>query len=180
MLGISFVTLPADMEERRRPTEPPFRYVERLAREKVRLPARSHPDALIIGGDTVAVMAGRVLEKPRDETEASEMLNALSGNVHQVFSGLALAREGECVSGVATARVLFRPLAPALIEDYVESGEPLDKAAAYGIMGYGSALVERIEGDYYAVVGLSVFTLFDLLPDLGLQYAPGRIKRLGR
>lgn len=92
-----------------------------------------------------------------------------------MFTGLALARGGRTVSRVATARVLFRPLAPALLDAYVATGEPMDKAGAYGIQGCGSIFVERVEGDYYAVVGFPVAAFAFLLPELGLDYLPGRV-----
>ena len=172
MLGISFEVAPAGVEERRGRGEPPHRYVERLSREKAgAAPAR--PGALTVAGDTIVVLDGRVLEKPSGPGEAAAMLAALSGRTHTVCSGLALARGTEVASAAVVARVLFRDLGPDLIERYVETGEPLDKAGAYGIQGYGSALVREIEGDYFTVVGLSVAAFVELLPELGLEYVPG-------
>ncbi len=173
MLGIRFKVVPAGVEERRGPGESPWRYVERLAGEKARAAAPAHPDALIVAGDTIVVCDGRVLEKPGGPEDAAAMLAALSGKAHAVYSGLALARGTRTTSGVATARVVFRDIGRALIDRYVGTGEPLDKAGAYGIQGYGSALVKEIEGDYFTVVGLSVAEFVTLLPELGLQYAPG-------
>ena len=175
MLGLSFTVSPADVEERREPGEAPLGYVERLSREKALAVSPACASALTIAGDTIVVLDGRVLEKPADREEAAAMLASLSGCVHTVYSGLALARGGRVASRVARARVAFRHVGRELIDSYVETGEPLDKAGAYGIQGYGSALVERIEGDYFTVVGLSVAAFVELLPELGLEYRPGRV-----
>ena len=173
MLGIPFTVAAAGVEERRGPAESPHRYVDRLSREKAAATMPAHPGALTVAGDTVVVLGERVLEKPAGPVDAAAMLAALSGKGHTVYSGLALGREGEIRSRVATARVLFHDLGRNLIDRYVETGEPLDKAGAYGIQGYGSALVKEIEGDYFTVVGLSVAAFVTLLPELGLVYRPG-------
>lgn len=175
MLGLSFTVSPADVEELRQPGEEPRRYVERLSREKARTVAPAWANALTIAGDTIVVLDGRVLEKPVDRDEATGMLAALSGRAHTVYSGLALAHAGRIASGVASARVAFRRVGRDLIDSYVDTGEPLDKAGAYGIQGCGSALVARIEGDYFTVVGLSVAAFVGLLPELRLEYRPGQV-----
>ena len=175
MLGLSIAVQPSEVEEVREPGEAPHRYVERLAREKTARVSRRRPLPLTVGGDTVVELDGEVLEKPCSQAEAAEMLSALSGRVHTVYTGMALGRSGRVVSRVAVARVSFRSFSRAWAEEYVASGEPMDKAAAYGIQGLGSALVERVEGDYYAVVGFSVIAFVELLTELGLDYRPGRI-----
>lgn len=184
MLGLAFRTVPAEIEERRAPGEPPRRYVERLAREKAERVAATDraaegadggADPLIVAGDTVVELDGQVLEKPADPAQARAMLSALSGRGHWVYTGLALSRRRRTVSCVATARVVFRSISPALIDAYVATGEPMDKAGAYGIQGFGSALVARVEGDYYAVVGFPVAAFASLLPELGLEYMPGEV-----
>jgi len=174
MLGLTFRVVPADVEERRVPGEAPEDYVERLSREKALAVSPAHPDSLKIAGDTIVVLKGHVLEKPADRAEAVAMLTALSGRAHSVYSGLALAWKGKVVSRVARAKVLFRKVERTFIESYVRTGEPLDKAGAYGIQGYGSTMIEAIEGDYYTVVGLSVAAFVALLAELGLEYRPGR------
>ncbi|MCY3611486.1 MAG: Maf family protein [Gemmatimonadetes bacterium] len=173
MLGLTFSVVPADVEERREQGEPPRRYVERLSRAKVRRVMAVHADALVIGGDTVVATDGCVLEKPRDGAGAVRMLSSLSGSEHEVYSGLAVAAHGRIASNVAAARVIFRTLTREVIEAYVATGEPLDKAGAYGVQGIGASLVERIEGDYYTVVGLSVAAFVDLIPAVGFEYLPG-------
>ncbi len=173
MMGLSFAVERPSVEERRRPGERPAAYVERLACEKARSVASDRPSALTVAGDTVVGLDGAVLEKPDGPAGAAAMLSALSGRAHTVYSGLALAREGLLASAVSTAQVWFRPLDRETIDAYVATGEPLDKAAAYGIQGFGAALVERVEGDYYAVVGLSVASFADLLGAVGLRYRSG-------
>lgn len=175
MLGLSFRVVPAGVEERRGVVESPHDYVERLSREKVAQVVADHPDALVVGGDTVVVLDGRVLEKPSGPPEAVEMLVALAGRTHRVYSGLAVAANGKVESRVARAGVTFRPVARDLIERYVDTGEPLDKAGAYGIQGYGAALVDRVEGDYFTVVGMSVAGFVGVLPRVGLEYRPGAV-----
>ncbi len=175
MLGLSFDVVPADVEERRDRDEAPEDYVDRLSREKAFAVSSAHPGALKIAGDTIVVLGGHVLEKPAGRAEAAAMLTALSGRAHWVYSGLALAWDGKTVSRVARARVHFREFGRAFLDSYVDTGEPLDKAGAYGIQGYGSAMVEAVEGDYYTVVGLSVAAFVDLLPEVGLEYLPGRV-----
>lgn len=175
MLGLSFDVVPADVEERRSRDETPEDYVDRLSREKALAVSPAHPGALKIAGDTIVVFRGDVLEKPADRAEAVAMLTALSGRAHWVYSGLALAWNGRVVSRVARSRVFFREFGRRFTDSYVETGEPLDKAGAYGIQGYGSTMVRAIEGDYFTVVGLSVAAFVDLLPELGLEYLPGRV-----
>lgn len=175
MLGLSFRVAPADVEERLGAVESPHGYVERLSREKASRVAAAHPDALVVGGDTVVVLDGRVLEKPSGPPEAVDMLVSLADRKHRVYSGLAVAANGKMESRVARAGVTFRPVTRDLIERYVETGEPLDKAGSYGIQGCGAALVDRIEGDYFTVVGMSVAAFMGVLPRVGLEYRPGAI-----
>ena len=179
MLGLSFEAVPADVEEVRRPHEPPRRYVERLAREKAACVSRSFPTRLTVGGDTVVGLGDQVLEKPHSRSEAAEMLSALSGKAHTVYTGMAVGCNGRMASRTASARVSFRSFPHAWAEEYVATGEPMDKAAAYGIQGLGSALVERVEGDYYAVMGFSVCAFVGVLAELGFEYRPGRIVAAG-
>lgn len=122
-------------------------------------------DSIIIGADTIVVKNGRILGKPRDEKEAIDMLSYLSGNMHEVYSGIALLnnRDGQEVSGYSITRVYFRNTTEAEIKDYVRFADPLDKAGAYGIQDCGSLLVERIEGNYGTVMGFSTVLFADLM-----------------
>jgi MAF protein len=122
------------------------------------------------GGD------GDVLGKPRDEREAVEMLQRLSGREHEVFTGVAVATDGHVESDLERVRVRFRSLDRRACEEYVATGESLDKAGAYAIQGYGSALVEAIRGDYFAVMGLPVVCTLKLIQRFGWRYAFGRLE----
>ncbi len=127
-----------------------------------------NPDDAVIAADTVVFLDGVLLEKPRTAEEACAMLRRLSGNTHVVCTGVAVAYHGETRSFVQQTRVTFRNLSDELIARYVATGEPMDKAGAYGIQGRGALLVEGIEGDYFNVVGLPVSALYRLLLDMGV------------
>ena len=177
MLGLRFDVEPADIDETYRPGENAAAHAERLAREKAAAVARRQPGALVIGADTVVVIDEEVLGKPRDADHAVEMLLRLQGREHLVATGIAVA-EGQDVRGaVETVRVRFRSFDAAAARLYARTGEPLDKAGAYGIQGYGATLVERIDGDYFAVVGLPIARLIVLLESLGWRYDFGGLTR---
>ena len=127
-----------------------------------------NPDDAIIAADTVVFLDGVLLEKPATADEACVMLRRLSGNTHTVCTGVAVAFRGETRSFVQQTRVTFYDLPDSLIDWYVSTGEPMDKAGAYGIQGKGALLVKGIEGDYFNVVGLPVSPLYRLLLDMGV------------
>lgn len=177
-LGVRFAVEPADVPEERRAGETAAEFVERLAREKALAVAARLPGALVIGSDTVVVLDDDVLEKPRDPAHAVEMLLRLQGREHTVATGVAVAYEGaRVISGVEQVRVRFRTFDRAFARAYVDTGEPMDKAGAYGIQGYGAALVDGIHGDYFAVMGLPLVRLLALLGELGWTYRFGTITR---
>lgn len=179
-LGIAHRVDPAAIVEVRAPGETPEAYVERLAREKAEAVAARHPAAPVLGGDTTVAMGPRILEKPADEEDAVAILLALAGREHRVATGLALVIPGGTVhTGVQVTRVRFRPFSEAEARAYVATGEPMDKAGAYGIQGLGGALVEGIEGDFSAVVGLSVPLLLRLFREGGLPWAFPRPRHAG-
>lgn len=178
-LGLEFETLPADIDERYLDHETPPEHAERLSREKALKIAADRPEALVVGSDTIVVIDGDVLGKPRDREHAVEMLMRLSGREHEVCTGVAVAHGGRVESGLERVRVRFRPLDRAACEAYVATGEPMDKAGAYGIQGFGSALVEGIDGDYFAVMGLPVVRMLSLIERHGWRYAFGRLVRTG-
>lgn len=173
LLGLTFEVAPADVDESWRNGEPPAEHAERLAREKAAVAER--PGAVTIAADTIVVVDDDILGKPRDAAEAERMLARLAGREHVVFTAIAVAYAGKTVSGVEATRVRFRPLDAGQITAYVATGEPLDKAGAYGIQGFGAVLVERIEGDYFTVMGLGLARLAGLLGAVGLRYAFGAI-----
>ena len=170
MIGIAHEVIPADVDETYRAGEVPREHAERLAREKASALAARAPEAVIIAADTIVVVDGDVLGKPQDADEAVRMLRRLAGRAHTVFTAVAVARGAQMLSGVEEVGVTFRPLDDATIRSYVATREPMDKAGAYGIQGYGAAIVERIDGDYFAVMGLAIGRMLALLRELGVRY----------
>lgn len=155
-----------DSEEVLIPNETPEQTVRRLAEEKARnVSKKTQEDAWILAADTVVVLDERILGKPKDENDAFRMLSALSANVHQVFTGIAVldTKTGRCETVAEVTKVTFRALSEAEIQRYIATGEPMDKAGAYGIQEKGALLVEGIEGDYFNVVGLPLCRLGMLL-----------------
>ncbi len=171
MLGLTFDVVQPDIDETWREGEPPALHVERLAREKAQQVAAGRPDALVIACDTIVVLDGDVLGKPRDAEDAVHMLMRLRGREHRVETGIAIAGPGNRLESSAEgALVRFRHFDRITAEEYVATGEPLDKAGAYGIQGLGAALVDLIEGDFFAVMGLPVSRMISLLRALGWRY----------
>ena len=149
---------------------PPEELVRRLSAEKAAAVAgRAGEDAIVIAADTVVALEGAVLGKPADELDAFKMLSALSGVRHQVYTGVTVCRGGEKQTAHEVTDVTFRELSEEEIEHYIATGEPMDKAGAYGIQGYGAMLVEGIGGDYYNVMGLPVCRLARMLAGFGLD-----------
>lgn len=166
-LGISFCVRPADCDEHSAEHDPE-RLVCELARRKA-MAVDAGPQDTVIAADTVVCLSGEILGKPHDSAEASNMLHRLSGRMHTVFTGVAVRRSGQILVRAEKTDVYFRTLPDEYIERYVESGEPLDKAGAYGIQGVGGAFVRRIEGDFYNVMGLPLCTLCQMLEEIGAQ-----------
>jgi septum formation protein len=170
LIGIAHVVQPADIDETLFDGETPVGHSERLAREKAHTIAHRDPDAVVIAADTIVVVDGAILGKPKDTADARAMLQRLSGRGHEVYTAIAVAHGERTVSAVERVGVVFRPLGDAEIAAYVATGEPMDKAGAYGIQGYGATIVERVEGDYFSVVGLGLRRLVALLAELGIPY----------
>ena len=176
LIGIAHEVRPADIDERALAGETPQAHCERLAREKaVALTGDAGDGALVIGADTIVVIDDAILGKPRDEDDAARMLRALSGRTHAVLTAVAVVRQGRVESGVESVRVTFRALDDTEIAAYIATREPMDKAGAYGIQGYGATIVERIEGDYFAVMGLALSRLIGLMARVGVRYEFGRL-----
>ena len=149
---------------------PPEELVRRLSAEKAAAVAgRAGEDAIVIAADTVVALEGAVLGKPADELDAFKMLSALSGVRHQVYTGVTVCRGGEKQTAHEVTDVTFRELSEGEIEDYIATGEPMDKAGAYGIQGYGALLIQGISGDYYNVMGLPVCRLGGMLARFGVD-----------
>ncbi len=170
MLGIPHRVDPSDVPEIPQPREPAERFAVRLAREKALQVAARHPGTPVLGADTVVVLGHQLLGKPTSPADAARMLRELSGREHRVVTAVALARDRDVRDRCDVTRVWFRPLTADLIGAYVATGEPLDKAGAYGVQGYGAVLVERMEGDFFSVMGLPVRLVIELLEEAGLPY----------
>ena len=175
LIGIPHEVLPANVDESVLLGEAPAPHCERLARAKVEALARWHDDAIVIGSDTIVVIDGDILGKPRDAADAVAMLQRLRGRTHTVLTAVAVCYRGQVLSGVEAVSVTFRPIDDARIAAYVATGEPMDKAGAYGIQGYGATNIERIDGDYFAVMGLPLGRMVALLAEHGLTYLYGAI-----
>ena len=176
LIGITHDVRPADVDETVLPNEAPVPYCERLARAKADALALDNPDAVIVGSDTIVVIDGDILGKPTDRAHAIAMLTQLSGRTHTVFTAVAVAYGGHTRSGVESVSVTFRPLDQTRIAAYVDTDEPMDKAGAYGIQGYGATNVERIDGDYFAVMGLPLGRMVGLMREHGLRYEYGPLR----
>ena len=174
LVGIAHEVRPANIDERYLSGESPRAHAERLAREKA---ARiREPGALVIGSDTIVVIDGDVLGKPNDAADAATMLHRLSGRTHTVITAVAVAWQERLESGVEEAEVTFHRLSDRDITEYIATGEPMDKAGAYGIQGFGATIVCRVDGDYFAVMGLPLQHLVRLLGRVGLRYAFGPVE----
>ena len=170
MLGIPHLVDPSDIPEDPEPGESGEQVAARLAREKALQVAARHPGARVLGADTVVALGDRLLAKPGSPADAARMLAELSGREHRVVTAVALAYEGKVQERHDVTRVWFRPLSAEWITAYVATGEPMDKAGAYGVQGYGAVLVERIEGDFFSVMGLPVRLVVELLELAGAPY----------
>jgi septum formation protein len=166
MLGMAVRVTPPNIPEVRRPVETPMDYVERLAREK----ALAVAGRLVLGADTTVVVRDEVLEKPVDASDALRMLRKLQGRTHQVVTSVALVADEAIHQATDVTNVVFRRMEESFLEAYVATGEPMDKAGAYGIQGFGAALVERIDGDFFSVMGLPIRLVLDLLEQAGRPY----------
>ena len=171
MLGVRDLRIiPARGEEKYAPGLPPAEIVRVLSRAKAEeVAAACAPEDVVVAADTVVWVDDRVFGKPKDRAEAVAMLHTLSGRGHEVFTGVTVLRGGECRSETERTEVFFRPLTDREIEAYVDSGEPMDKAGAYGVQGQGALLVERIDGDFFNVMGLPVEQLGLVLARFGVK-----------
>jgi septum formation protein len=173
-IGLRFDVEPAEVDESVLPGEEALAHVRRLALEKARAVAARRPDAIVMAGDTVVVLDGEIMAKPADRDDAVAMLLRLQGRTHRVETGVAVvAPAGREVADVVGADVHFRSFDRAFAEAYVATGEPMDKAGAYGIQGFGALLVDRVDGDFFAVVGLPVARVVGLLGKVGWEYRFG-------
>ena len=171
MLGVSgLIVRPAVGEEACDPALPPPQLCTALAEAKAReVAACAGEDDVVIAADTIVVHGGRVYGKPHSPAEAAEMLRTLSGDTHEVYTGVCVIRRGVCRCRADRSLVTFRPLSGGEIERYIATGEPMDKAGAYGAQGKGALFVERIDGDFFNVMGLPLCMLGEMLKEQGVE-----------
>ncbi len=162
-VGWKFEKQIADIDESRQKDEKPENYVQRLAREKAVAVAVNYENQFVLGADTIVLIDGKILGKPKDFDEAREMLETLSGNWHEVLTGIAVVKNNETAVDFQRTKVKFAEMSEAEIGFLVEKGEPLDKAGAYAVQAQAALYIERIEGDYWNVVGLPVNLVYRLL-----------------
>lgn len=169
-----FIVRPAQGEELADPSLAPGTLVEALSRQKaLEISSAAKEDDLIIAADTVVAVDGQVLGKPHSTQQAHQMLSALSGREHTVYTGVTVCRGDQILTQHEATAVRFRPLTAQEIDAYIATGEPMDKAGSYGIQGRGALLVEGISGDYFNVVGLPVCRLGRMLTQFGVDPLTG-------
>ena len=172
LLDLSFEVITADIDEALNTGSPVCDEVARLSFEKAHaVSLKTDIDDIIISADTIVELNGKAFGKPKTAEEAHLMLKALSNNTHRVLTGITVMQGKKFKTRVVTTSVTFRPISDKEISDYISTGEPMDKAGAYGIQGRASKFVSRIEGDYFSVVGLPVCTLSEMLNDFKLSAA---------
>ena len=164
--GIPFLCDPAGIDESFDHTKPVEEEIRRLAMRKAEAGLIKHPDAVVVGSDTIVVLNGTVLGKPADEKDAEHMLKMLSGNTHQVVTGLCIMSEKKVYTDVSVADVTFAELDEEEIRSYIASKEPMDKAGAYAVQGLGGKFITGISGDYYTIVGLPLNMVYEELKNL--------------
>ncbi|MEQ1646262.1 MAG: Maf family protein [Pyrinomonadaceae bacterium] len=164
-VGWEFTKHVADIDEAEHEGESPEDYVVRLAREKAAAVSRGYPGEFVLGADTTVVIDEQIIAKPIDLDDARRMLSMLSGNWHEVLTGVAVVRDEEVRSGIQSTRVKFAQMSDAEINFLAERGDPLDKAGAYAVQAQAALFIEGIEGDYWNVVGLPVSLVYRLVAD---------------
>lgn len=164
-VGWEFTKHVPDIDESERDGESPEHYVVRLAREKAAAVADQYPDEFVLGADTTVVIDDQIMGKPVDLADARRMLTLLSGNWHEVLTGVAVVRNGTIKNGIQTTRVKFASMSDAEINFLAAHGDPLDKAGAYAVQAQAALFIEGIEGDYWNVVGLPVSLVYRLIAE---------------
>lgn len=167
LLGFPFTVVPSNVSEELALENNDFQeYAQKLAAKKTRAVANEAPDSIVIGADTIVVHGGKLYSKPESKEQAKEFLKELSGETHTVVTGVGLFMDGILHTFALETKVTFRELDHMLIDAYVESGDPMDKAGGYGIQTAGALLVEKIDGDYYNVMGLPIAKLAEHMREL--------------
>lgn len=165
-VGWKFTKVIPDIDESERVGELPGDYVRRLAKEKAEAVAASHPGEIILAADTTVVIDDQIIGKPIDDEDARRMIRMLSGNWHEVLTGVALFQDDRAEVGIQTTRVKFAKMSDAEVDFLVAKGDPLDKAGAYAVQAQAALFIEGIEGDYWNVVGLPIHLVYDMITEL--------------
>jgi septum formation protein len=170
-IGLQFEVALSEYPEVLRPGVPPHELAMNMSLEKAKAVAARHPGSIIIAADTFGLLRGKIIGKPHTDDEARKTLHSLSGKMHRVITGFTIldTAENKLVSRSVETKVYFKKLTAGEIDNYVKSGEPLDKAGAYAIQGLGAVLVEKISGDYYNVIGLPLSPLAECLKEFGIS-----------
>lgn len=169
MMGLDFTVQTADIDETMDSSQTPAHEVAAIAQRKAaKIAQTAQPDDVVIAADTIVVIDGKILGKPETTEDAARMLRLLSGRTHTVYTGVTVTRGDLHQTETVAAEVTFRALSDAEIAAYIETGEPMDKAGAYGIQGYGAMLVSHLDGDFFCVMGLPVCTLGGMLRRAGV------------
>jgi len=168
-VGWEFEKHAPEIDETELPNEKPADYVRRLAVEKAVAVAEKYKNALVLGADTIVVIENQIVGKPKDLAVARKMLRMLSGNWHEVLTGVAIVRDEKISIGLQRTRVKFTELSKAEIEFLIERGEPLDKAGAYAVQAQAALFIEQIKGDYWNVVGLPVSLVYELIGQINVE-----------
>jgi septum formation protein len=170
-IGLKFEIEPSNYEEDTHSVQEPHEFAQEISLKKAEVVARKHKNAIVIAADTFIVLDGRILGKPHTENEAREMLETINGKSHYVITGFTIidTEKTKALSRSVETKVYIKKLTLAEIHAYVRSKEPLEKAGAYAIQGLGSVIVEKIEGDFFNVVGLPLSALAEALKEFGIN-----------
>ena len=160
-----FKIVPAEIDEKVNKDDTPIEYVQKMARKKAQQIAKDHPDEIIIGCDTIVALDNKILGKPVSREDGFSMLSELSGKTHDVYTSIVLLKKNQELATTVPAKVEFYELSDQEINCYLETDEYVDKAGAYGIQGQGALFVKQIEGDYYAIMGLPIASLYRMLQE---------------
>ena len=168
--GLLFEVVPSDYEEDMTLAMEPKNLAKYLSKRKAETVANKYPDSVVIGADTFVEFEGEVLGKPHTKEKAKETLHRLNGRIHSIITGFTVidASNAKCISQAVETKVVFKRSTDKEIDEYIATGEPLDKAGSYAIQGIGKSLVERIEGDYNNIVGLPLDALLNVLKGFGV------------
>ncbi|OGH04538.1 MAG: hypothetical protein A2W22_04705 [Candidatus Levybacteria bacterium RBG_16_35_11] len=168
-IGLNFTVDISEIDERRFSHSSPLNLVKNLAKAKARIISKKHKDAIIIAADTLVVLNKEIIGKPKSKRDAMQMLKKLNGKTHLVITGFTILDSKKEITEIVKTKVKFKKMTKKEIDDYVKTGEPLDKAGGYGIQGKGAIFIEGIKGDFFNVVGLPIYALSKALERSGVD-----------